>query len=85
MTKNLSISEKEILNFPNDSELGKYVRKKYWENVRIEEESKFTEYDNCVICGKLSPYTRETDITYRVGYVEGGGQGCFMPFECEKS
>ena len=84
MSKNLSISEIEILKFPNDSELGKYIRKKYWEQVRTEEESKFREYDHCVICGKLSPYTKETDITDRVGYVEGGGQGCFMQNECEK-
>jgi hypothetical protein len=36
-------------------------------------------YDKCVICGKESPYTIETPIHLRIGYVEGAGQGCFNP------
>jgi hypothetical protein len=39
-------------------------------------------YDNCVVCGKQSPYTSGTHIDYRVGYVEGGGQGCYEPEVC---
>ncbi len=81
---NLQVTEKEILSQPNDTELGKYIRKKYWEQKRVEEESHFTEHDHCVICGKLSPYTKETNIESRLGYVEGGGQGCFMPLECDR-
>lgn len=42
------------------------------------------EYDKCVICGKTSPYTRSTHIDQRIGYVEGGGQGCFSPNQCER-
>lgn len=42
------------------------------------------EYDNCVLCGKLSPYTRNTHIDMRIGYVEGCGQTCFQPHTCEK-
>mgnify|MGYP006270654727 FL=1 len=42
------------------------------------------EFDHCVICGKRSPYTRNTHIDQRIGYVEGGGQGCFQPIQCDK-
>ena len=45
---------------------------------------KNVEYDHCVICGKQSPYTRSTHIDYRIGYVEGSGQGCFQANICEK-
>jgi len=41
-------------------------------------------YDECVICGKKSPYTRSTHIDLRVGYVEGAGQGCFEPHMCSQ-
>ena len=80
----LEITEKEILTYPNDTELGKYVRRKYnllkFETERLED----VEYDHCVICGKQSPYTRKTHIDNRVGYIEGGGQGCFQPNKCDK-
>jgi hypothetical protein len=39
-------------------------------------------YDNCVVCGNVSPYVSETHIDYRVGYVEGGGQACYQPDVC---
>lgn len=42
------------------------------------------EYDKCVICGKETPYLISTHIDLRRGYVEGGGQGCFQPTQCEK-
>ena len=42
------------------------------------------EKDKCVICGKETPYTRNTHIDMRIGYVEGGGQGCFQPNQCDK-
>lgn len=79
----IKVSEKEILSIPNDIELGKLVRRKYWK-LRDEELSKMVEYDHCVICGKQSPYTKDTHIDYRIGYVEGGGQGCFQPTQCDK-
>ena len=41
-------------------------------------------FDDCVICGKKSPYKRSTNIDYRIGYVEGGGQGCFEPHMCSQ-
>jgi hypothetical protein len=40
--------------------------------------------DKCVICGKESPYLHSTHVDLRVGYVDGGGQGCFQPIECDK-
>lgn len=40
------------------------------------------EKDKCVICSKETPYLMTTHIDYRVGYVEGGGQGCFQPQTC---
>ncbi len=42
------------------------------------------EYDKCVICGKETPYLRSTHIDLREGYVEGGGQGCYQPNQCDK-
>jgi hypothetical protein len=42
------------------------------------------EFDNCVICGKESPYTKSTHIDLRTGYVEGMGQVCFNPDNCKK-
>lgn len=42
------------------------------------------EYDNCVICGKTTPYTKNTHIDFRIGYVEGVGQTCPDPSGCKK-
>jgi hypothetical protein len=50
----------------------------------LENEMKKDDYDHCVICGKQSPYKRSTHIDLRVGYVEGGGQGCFEPHMCSQ-
>lgn len=41
-----------------------------------------TNFDKCVICGEDSPYTPNVHIDYRIGYVEGAGQGCFKPNGC---
>lgn len=38
--------------------------------------------DKCVLCGKESPYNITTHIDLRIGYIEGGGQGCFQPKKC---
>jgi hypothetical protein len=37
--------------------------------------------DNCVICGRETPYTVETHIDNRIGYLEGMGQLCLTCFE----
>ena len=35
------------------------------------------EYDICVSCGKQTRYKKTTNIDFRHGYIEGGGQLCF--------
>lgn len=112
----VNLTEEEILDTPNDYELGEKVRIKYWEQKELETEEQklrkmddekyilvsdenglitgihlpfqdeYTEngYDKCVVCGKVSPYKTMTHIDLRMGYVEGGGQGCFQPKLCEQ-
>jgi len=93
MSLNVKISEKEILEYLTDTQLGSYVRGKYLTLKKINEENNvldmgqipdYDEYDKCVICGADSPYKVSTPIDMRYGYVEGAGQGCFNPKECEK-
>lgn len=140
MSIKVTVTEKEILETPNDSMLGELTRNKYWQARRNEEgpqyddedfgivigedglvkkiihpytcsicggdtseidydylvgydhlgcvlkteEDSYDAFDKCVICGKESPYLKSTHIDMRVGYVEGGGQGCFQPNNCDK-
>lgn len=93
MSLNVKISEKEILGKPNDAELGSYVRNKYLTLKKINEENNvldmgqipdYNSYDKCVVCGAESPYKVSTPVDVRYGYIEGAGQGCFTPKECEK-
>lgn len=91
------LTEKEILETPNNSELGELVRNKYWREKNIIEEPEFGDihfdtiiddgfirYDKCVICGQESPYLYSTHIDLREGYVEGVGQTCFQSKICGK-
>lgn len=64
----IKITEKEILETPNYYKLGELVSKKYWREV--------DSYDNCVLCGKKTPYLKSLNIDFRVGYIEGAGQTC---------
>ena len=140
MSIKVTVTEKEILETPNDSMLGELTRNKYWQARRDEEGPQYDDedfgivigedglvkkivhpytcsicgadtseidydylvgydhlgcvlkteeenpdsFDKCVICGKESPYLKSTHIDIRVGYVEGGGQGCFQPNNCDK-
>ena len=140
MSIQVTLTEKEILDTPNDAMLGELTRNKYWQARRNQEGPQYDDehfgivigedglvksiihpytcsicggdtseidydylvgydhlgcvlkeeqeskdmLDKCVICGKESPYLRSTHIDLRVGYVEGGGQGCFQPNECGK-
>ena len=54
--------------------------------IHVPSEDPYTHngYDRCVVCGKVSPYKTTTNIDLRIGYIEGGGQGCFQPQICEK-
>ncbi len=138
MSIKVTLTEKEILDTPNDSMLGELTRNKYWQARRDQEGPQYDDehfgmiigedglvksiirpytcsicggdtseidydylvgydhlgcvlkvedtdqYDKCVICGKETPYLKSTHIDYRIGYVEGGGQGCYQPNDCEK-
>ena len=140
MSIKVTLTEKEILETPNDSMLGELTRNKYWQARRDQEGPRYDDedfgivigedglvkkiihpytcsicggdtseidydylvgydhlgcllkdesesmdsYDKCVICGKETPYLRSTHIDLRTGYVEGGGQGCYQPNECNK-
>ena len=70
MEYSITITQEDINNHPNDFELGSYIRRKFYEH-------KDKKYDKCVICGAESPYTMDTHIDLRHGYIEGAGQGCF--------
>jgi hypothetical protein len=84
MNIKVTVTETEILNITNDDELGRWVRKEFWRLADNKLYESDVEYDHCVICGKQSPYTRNTHIDERIGYIEGGGQGCFSPNKCDK-
>jgi hypothetical protein len=140
MSIKVTVTEKEILETPNDSMLGELTRNKYWQARRNEEGPQYNDedfgivigedglvkkiihpytcsicggdtseidydylvgydhlgcvlkteednsdaFDKCVICGKESPYLKSTHIDMRMGYVEGGGQGCFQPNNCDR-
>lgn len=32
--------------------------------------------ERCAVCGKMTEYTKDTPISERLGYIEGGGQLC---------
>ncbi len=34
------------------------------------------DHEDCVLCGKKTPYLKSTNINFRYGYVEGAGQLC---------
>lgn len=59
---------------PNDYELGYYLRGavKYWLQKGIIK----IQYDTCIICGKETPFRRDTHIDHRMWYTEGAGQCC---------
>lgn len=76
----ITITENEFLKESNNYSLGELVRKKYYEIKKNQEDS----FDHCVICGRETPYLRSTHIDHRIGYVEGGGQGCYQPNTCDK-
>jgi ppGpp synthetase/RelA/SpoT-type nucleotidyltranferase len=62
----------------------KKLQKKLLLEIILAMETKQDIYDVCGICGLRSPYTFYHHIDYRIGYVEGGGQGCFQPQKCHE-
>jgi hypothetical protein len=73
MKSEILITKDEVIERPNDFDLGSYVRSKLQDD---------DQKDKCVICGKTSPYYINTHIDFRIGYVEGAGQGCFQSKVC---
>jgi len=84
MAIKLYITEEEINSNRNDADLGRLIRKRFWNLKEENEYLKDVEYEHCMICGKLSPYTINTKTTDRIGFVEGQGQGCYQPNKCDK-
>jgi len=41
------------------------------------------DYDTCIVCGKITPYLKSTNINLRYGYIEGAGQACPHPDNCD--
>ena len=91
----VTLTEAEILATPNAYALGEIVQERYWNQKNKETELArallmsqpelpFQKNDLCVICGQESPYTQGHNVDFRLGYVEGGGQGCFQPSKCKK-
>lgn len=83
MSIQIVITEKEINDTPNDFELGKKIRTKLFNELKKFESEKNDTYDVCVICGKVTPYKYSHHIDMRIGYVEGVGQTCPNPNECQ--
>jgi len=77
----IKITEEEISNRPNNMDLGQFVRQRYNDIIKTEDEL----YDKCNVCGKKTPYLKTDHIDYRINYIEGMGQGCFQPIACEKN
>lgn len=83
------VTEEEILSTPNYYELGMKIHTRYLAQKERREEvvesiTTTNEYDVCNICGKQSPYLKTDHIDIREGYIEGSGQGCFNPINCNK-
>ena len=71
------ITEEDIKNYPNDYELGHLIRDRYHKHLNLK-------FDKCIQCGLESPYTEDTHIEMRSGYIEGAGQFCFQENICKK-
>lgn len=84
MAVKLYITEEEVNSNKNDADLGRLIRKRFWTLKEENEYLEDTEYEHCMICGKISPYTKNTHTFDRVGYVIGQGQGCYQPNKCDK-
>ena len=76
MEFSITLTEEDIKNYPNNYELGTFIKKHYIQYLSLK-------FDKCLTCGKESSYTDDSPIEDRVGYVEGLGQVCFEPNICQ--
>lgn len=90
MSIKIKISEKEILDNPNDAVLGSYVRTKYLIHKKNIQENDvlslgqipdYNSKEKCVLCGVETTYEVSVPVDYRTGYIEGVGQLCFNCFK----
>ncbi len=44
----------------------------------MSENEELEEYDECVVCKKITSYKKTDNIVFRSGYIEGMGQLCFI-------
>jgi len=77
MSFKITLSEEDIKNNPNDYDLGHLIREKYYKYLDLK-------FDKCLKCGLESPYTEDTHVDMRYGYVEGMGQFCFQEKICKE-
>ena len=93
MSIKVKITEEEILSKPNDAELGSHVRTKYivLKDTLKKEQDVLSlgqipddEPERCLVCGEFTPYSKDTHVDFRVGYIRGAGQGCYKPIKCQK-
>ena len=83
MSINVNLTEKEILDTPNDSELGELVRNKFWQARRDQEGPQYDDEhfgltigEDCLVKSINRPYTcsicggntSEIEYDYLVGY-----------------
>ena len=77
MSFKITLTEEDINNNPNDYDLGHLIREKYYKYLDLK-------FDKCLKCGLESPYTEDTHVDMRYGYVEGMGQFCFQEKICKE-
>jgi len=77
MSITINLSENEILNTPNDAELGEKVRKMYWEE---KEEESIREYDDekFMIIADEDGLVKGIHLPKKDSYVENGYDKCVV-------
>ena len=77
MSKSITITQEEILNTPNDFELGEKVRKMYWEQM---DEVSIREYDDekFMIIADETGLVKGIHLTKANEYVENGYDKCVV-------
>lgn len=82
----IKVTKQEILDNPNDMQLGSFVRRKYLIDSNKKKSPNIDrmsigqilddEQERCVMCNGITPYNKSTHIDMRVGYTAGVGQLC---------
>lgn len=77
MSKSITITQEEILNTPNDFELGEKVRKMYWEQL---DEISIREYDDekFIIIADETGLVKGIHLPKKNEYVENGFDKCVV-------